>query len=456
MKWPWIGLLALVVICVVAGLIQGQSQNEGFATIDHNTAKAQRQQLQWEGERRYNDLGRIQNATLPANAVSDALNQIIPVSTSTGPASRLTTKSMGLFGANDDGTGKSGDGVEQTGVLAQKIAFCESVTDTACGILTDPRYSECGICHKDGVNSKGKNFRGGMFISADDQIRANEVAKTNGTRAQYKPTVGTCDSANFTVMEETCKWKGRTMECEAAGVPTSNNECGQCFGGSGAMIYTGAKPTKFTAILNVSHPGFQNIGGNGIVVENLTTGEQTKFAPSKQQSVLDPKEAYLQLQEGDNLKISIYGVPAIWCAWFSSADGKRIVSLDNGVQSISPQNGFVIAGDKRSKKITKPMAAVSGWDAYKAKVPSTVLWYMRRNEIIPPAILFGQYDVTVVRGSNTWTAPSDVTTVVQELASRGGAIYVNNLMKADHGIVKIGRIYVLILHFYSVINCFKI
>ena len=431
MKWPWIGLLALVVICVVAGLIQGQSQNEGFATIDHNTAKAQRQQLQWEGERRYNDLGRIQNATLPANAVSDALNQIIPVSTSTGPASRLTTKSMGLFGANDDGTGKSGDGVEQTGVLAQKIAFCESVTDTACGILTDPRYSECGICHKDGVNSKGKNFRGGMFISADDQIRANEVAKTNGTRAQYKPTVGTCDSANFTVMEETCKWKGRTMECEAAGVPTSNNECGQCFGGSGAMIYTGAKPTKFTAILNVSHPGFQNIGGNGIVVENLTTGEQTKFAPSKQQSVLDPKEAYLQLQEGDNLKISIYGVPAIWCAWFSSADGKRIVSLDNGVQSISPQNGFVIAGDKRSKKITKPMAAVSGWDAYKAKVPSTVLWYMRRNEIIPPAILFGQYDVTVVRGSNTWTAPSDVTTVVQELASRGGAIYVNNLMNAD-------------------------
>lgn len=381
MKWVWLGLLALVVI-VVTGLIQ--NQNEGFATINVDAAKAQRQQLQLEGERRYNDFARLQTSTLPADAVSDALNQIIPVSTSTGPASRLTAKSMGLFGAADDGTGKSGSTLEQTGILAQKIAFCESVTDTACGILTDPRYSECGICHKDGVNSKGKNFRGGMFISADDQIRANEVAKINGTRAQYKPTVGTCDSANFTVMEETCKWKGRTMECEAAGVATLSNECGQCFGGSGAMLYTGAKPTKFTAILNVSHPGFQNVGGNGLIVENLTTGEQTKFPSGSQQSVLDPKEAYLQLQEGDNLKISIYGAPIIWCAWFSSADGKRIVSLDNGVQSISPQNAFVIAGDKRSKKITKPMAAVSGWEAYKTKVPSTVLWYMRR--VTPNAI----------------------------------------------------------------------
>lgn len=429
MKWPWIGLLALVVICIVAGLVQ--NQNEGFATIDHNTAKAQRQLLQLEGERRYNDLGRIQNATLPADAVTAALNQIIPVSTSTGPASRLSIKSMGIFGATDDGTGKMGDGVEQTGVLKEKIAFCESVTDTACGILSDPRYSECGICHKDGVNSKGKKHRGGMFISADDQIRANEVAKTNGTRAQYQPTVGTCDSANFTVMADTCQWKGRGMECEAAGVPSSNNECGQCFGGSGAMIYTGVKPTKFTAVLHVSHPGFQNLGGNGIVVDNLTTGEQTKLAPSKQQSVLDPKEAYLQLQEGDNVRISIYGVPAIWCAWLSSADGKRVVGLDVGVQSISPQNGFVIAGDKRSQKITKPMAAVSGWEAYKATVPSTVLWYMRRNEIVPPAILFGQYDVTVVRGANTWTAPSDVTAVVQDIASRSGAIYVNNLMNTD-------------------------
>lgn len=379
----WLGLLVLAVI-IVAGLAQSQSQSEGFATINVDAAKAQRQQLQLEGERRYNDFARLQTSTLPADAVSDALNQIIPVSTSTGPASRLTAKSMGLFGAADDGTGKSGTTLEQTGVLQQKIAFCESVTDTACGILSDPRYSECGICHKDGVNSKGKNFRGGMFISADDQIRANEVAKTNGTRAQYKPTVGTCDPANFTVMADTCQWKGRTMECETAGVPTSNNECGQCFGGTGALFYTGAKPTKFTAILNVSHPGFQNVGGNGLIVENLTTGEQTKFPSGLQQSILDPKEAYLQLQEGDNLKISIYGPPIIWCAWFSSPDGKRIVSLDNGVQSISPQNAFVIAGDKRSKKITKPMAAVSGWDAYKAKVPSTVLWYVRR--VTPNAI----------------------------------------------------------------------
>jgi len=410
---------------------QGQGSVEHFATIDLNTAKAQRQQLQWEGERRYNDLGRIQTAKLPSDAVADALNQIIPVSTSTGGASRLTTKNIGFFGATDDGSGKSGDGVEQTGVLKEKIAFCESVTDNSCDILSDPRYSECGICHTEGVNSRGKKHRGGMFISADDQIRANEVAKTNGTRAEYKPTVGTCEPANFTVMKETCLWKGRSMECAGAGAPSSNNECGQCFGGSGNLIYTGTKPTKFTAVLHVSHPGFQNMGGNGIVVENLTTREQAKLPPSKQQTVLDPKEMYLQLQEGDNLKISIYGVPAIWCAWLSSTDGKRVVGLDIGVQSISPQNGFIIAGDKRSQKINTPLSAVPGWNAYKATIPSTVLWYMRRNEIIPPAILSGQYDVTVVRGANTWVSPSDVTAIVQDLASKSGAIYVNNLLNTD-------------------------
>jgi hypothetical protein len=430
MKWQWLVpvILTVVVVCIISW-----PQLDHF--VDINTMAAQRQQLQMEGERRYNDFARVQapNVKLSADDVADALGQIVPVNTTKRGDSLMSTLSLGLFGPADDGSNKQGDGVERTGVLQEKINFCESITSTNCDTLDDPRYSECGICHKDGVNSKGKKHRGGMYISADDQIRANEVAKTNGVRAVYKPTIGGCDPYNFTVMKESCVAKGRQLDCDEAGAPSSSNECGQCYGGSGALMYVGAKPKSFTAVLHVSHPGFQNLKGNGITVKNTATGEIFPLAPSKKKDILDPKEMYIQLAEGNNLQITIYGVPAVWCGWLSSVDGKRLVGIDVGVQSITPASGLLIAGDKRSKKVAKALSGVKGWDTYKDKVPSTVLWYIRNTGIVPPAIISVSYSSYGTGGEGNYTYKTnnntndpEYTKKIQEIASNLGVIDVRN------------------------------
>ena len=384
MKWQWLVpvILTVVVVCIISW-----PQLDHFADI--NTMAAQRQQLGMEGERRYNDFARMQapNVKLSADDVADALGQIIPVNTTKRGDSLMSTLGLGLFGPADDGSNKQGDGVERTGVLQEKINFCESITSTNCDTLDDPRYSECGICHKNGMSSKGKKHRGGMYISADDQIRANEEAKAKGTRAMYKPTIGGCDPDSFTVMKETCVAKGRQLDCEEAGAPSTSNECGQCYGGSGALMYVGPKPKKFTAVLNVSHPGYSSDGSPSFVFVNNTTKSGRQTLPSgKKDTVLDPKKMYLELIEGENIKLSITNMPRIWCAWLSSPDGKRTVSIDVGVNHVEPQNAIVIAGDKNSSKINKPMSAVSGWNAYKATVPSTVMWYMLRSSAyVPPS-----------------------------------------------------------------------
>ena len=172
---------------------------EGF----DDTVITQHQLLGLEGERRYNSFARLQHptntnaATLPADKVNAAFAQAIPVETSWTP-SLMTLLGVAQVGAADDGSNKVGTGVEQTGVVQQKVDFCESLP-LDCSLLTgDVKMAECGFCHRDGVNSKGKPHRGGMFISASDQIQA-------GADGVYKPTVWTCDPKHFSVMKDTCE-----------------------------------------------------------------------------------------------------------------------------------------------------------------------------------------------------------------------------------------------------------
>jgi hypothetical protein len=412
----WLGLV--IIVAVIGILLMLSQQSEGF--IDVDTAHAQSQQLKWEGDRRYNEFALLQNAgiTIPADDVDDAVRQNIPVASSFEP-SRLAVKSMTRFGAADDGTNKQGDGVEKTGILQQKITFCESVLSANCDILNDPRYSECGICHKDGVNSKGKPHRGGMFISADDQVRANEVGKVDDARAIYKPTIGTCSPANFTVMTDTCIAKERTLECERAGAATSSNECGQCFGGGDTMLYVGPKST-YQAVLHVSHPGLHNVDGVGMRVTQ-SNGRSDILKASSTSAMLDPKEIYMDLKEGDTITIVIYGVPAIWCAWLSNPDGTRTVSLDIGVKSVAPAGGLVIAGDKRSKAVTKVLSKDSRWNQYKDTIPNTVMLFQRKK--IPAAITRAMY--------GPLSNPFQITEMIQSMAGYGQDIRVKNLLKRD-------------------------
>lgn len=423
--------LLLLVGAVVLGLLvlawMGAPRvYEGFLTVDPPTQLAQRQQLQFEGERRYNDLARLQDPLAPtppdAAMVDAAVNTALPAAATARPSLLgLIGSSLGL-GAADDGSGKAPGAptVEQTGIIAQKIAFCESLP-LDCTALDDPRAAECGMCHRDGLDSRGRAHRGGMFISSDDQIRANELSNTNGGPASYRPSVGSCAPQNFTLMRENCQARELQLQCQRAGAATSANQCGQCYGaapaGATGLLYVGPKPRAYTAILNVSHPGaYSGPGGAGLVV-TLANGGTVQLPPSSR-AVLDPQTVAITVTEGDTIKIQIYGCPAVWCGWLSSPDGKRVVSLDVGEQAIAPTNGLVIAGDKRSGQVGAAVAKDADiWSTFQAQVPNTVLWYGRRSEILLPIIRQAWYSTGPPDGIRQGAVVTDYVTSIINTSS---------------------------------------
>ena len=410
-------ILLILAIAVALGILYlVRSQTEGFVTVDLNTATAQRQQLQFEGERRYNNLARLQgtNSVLDADQVAAALHQEIPVPTS---SSNSLMSLLGFVGLSSAAPPGAATGVEQTGAVQQKINFCESIVNIDCSMLDDPRLAECGFCHRDGTDSKGKPHRGGLYISSDDQIRANELSNANGQApGVYKPTIGACKPQNFTLMNESCQVLELQLQCQKAGGPTSSNPCGQCFGGTPAgttgLLYMGPKPRAYTATLWVSHPGSHSNGGAGLAVR-YPNGYQVSLPPSNQ-PLLDPQQVTLTITEGEQLVIGVAGMPAVWCGWLSSPDGKRTISLDIGEQSIVPATGFMIAGDKRAAVVSKAMSAAADpnvWANFQAQVPNNVLWYQRRDEVVPGAVVSAWYGVSPASAGNT--QGTDVTAYVK-------------------------------------------
>jgi hypothetical protein len=395
---PWLLIIGAALLVLIVLLVYVNHQKEGFTTIDLPTAVAQRQQLQWEGERRYNNLARLQAPTvnLDADNVDDAVRQVVPVPNSRTP-SLFSLLSMTTLGAADNGSNKQGTGVEQTGMVQSKINFCESLTTVDCAQLDDPRLAECGFCHRDGVNSRGKGWRGGMYISSDDQIRANEVANATGAAAIYQPTVGTCKPENFTLVNRSCAVREAQLQCLTAGAATAANQCGQCYGASASLLFTGPKsgansllPT--TTTLWVSHPGGHNNGGVGLSVSS--GGQVLATLPPSSQPALDPKSLTFTVTEGQTYTITVYGLPKVWCGWMSNASGTRTVSLDVGEQTISPSYGYTIAGDKNAGPVTSAVGNDPAWSTFQAQVPNTVLWYQRRDEAVGGMVVSAWYGVT--------------------------------------------------------------
>ncbi len=382
---------------------------EGFVTQDSNVLLAQRQQLQFEQEHRTNSLARLMNpsSTLSPDSVRNSVVSQIPTATSsTDTLLTLVGQSLG-YGGVDDTSGKTGPSIENTGLLQQKINFCESLP-VNCD-LNDPKMAECGMCLEGGTNSTGKPWIGGMYISSDDQIRANQDAKTNGGRAKYTPTIGKCNSAYFVVDKETCTARQNQLLCKNTTAPTNDNKCAQCYGSSGPLLYVGAKPKSFNAYLNVSHPGVYptmkiTIGSNATVLQ----------VASSNKPLLDPKQIAITITEGDTIRLEIFGMPKVWCAWLSSVDGKRNVGIDIGEQSISPAQAIGIIGDKRSMRVTRTFSKESGFSNFIATVPNTVMWYARRETMngIPVSAKYGSSDILskilAIGGTKNISVPEDL------------------------------------------------
>jgi len=396
-------LLVLALGCVAVAITitlwsVSVAGTEGFSS-DTGLLANERQKLQFEGQRRYNDLARIQtpDANVHPGDVQKAIQQVVPVLSNTDTETgtehntasmmKLVQTQLGFVGA--DTQLLIPGSTAQTGVLSQKIAVCENLRVTSedtCDVLGRPEYSECGICHKDGTDSKGNPVRGvGMFISKDDQIRANGLAESKEGKALYSPTIGKCDPKNFTMAKHHCKHRLNQILCESAGAATTANKCAFCFGGQSAgasgLIYVGPKLPAFDAYLNVSHAGTTatklSIGGSRTAVESAQA-----YDPKR---ILQPQSFRVNIKETDTMSILIHGIPDVWCAWLSSIDGKRTVPINIGMSpaSIVPGEAVQIAGDKRSPRVTRVASTDQTWSSYSRTVPSNVLWYSRNTSFAP-------------------------------------------------------------------------
>jgi hypothetical protein len=433
-SWLLIGLLVFILVGMLWYSHRLGLKTEGF-TADVPTLTAQRQLLQMEGERRFNPLASLQapRNIIPADQVQAAFQQVVPVPT-TAAHSLLSLLGISQVGAADDGTNKQGAGVEQTGMVQEKINFCESLKSLDCSQLDDPRLAECGICLDGGKDSQGNFHRGGMYISADDQIRANEASNSTGAAANYQPTIGSCPPKNFTLARKVCEKRKSQIKCLKAGAATSSNECGQCYaatpGGYQGLLYVGKKPRSFTANLNVSHPGGNSNNGAGTVVTytDINGAAQTLTIPYSNNPLLDPQVLPLtNVMEGTQLSIAIYGAPMIWCAWLSDpATGQRTVSLDIGITAIAPANGYEVAGDKNSGAVTSATAQYNSdvWANYQPTVPNTVLFFQRRSETMGGMITAAWYGNTVPQSAASQGAW--VTDQVKGNAGSNTAVAVGN------------------------------
>ncbi len=334
-----------------------------------------------------------------------------------------------FFKGLDDGSNKAGSDFEKTGILQQKIDRCEAIKKIDCNLLTQPEYAECGFCHKGGKDSRGRNHRGGMYISSDDMIRENEKSSLSGTKAAYKPTVGTCDPAYFTTIGEDCGFIEGSILCQKTGAPTLNNQCAIANGGrpgANGLVFVGDKtallnpalqslnPAADVPMLIVSHPGghgvLTNVNGVEQIVSMVITTESGLTIPwtvslNEDSPLWDPQMIPMPgLVEGQNLTISITGIPRVWCAWVSNYNQTRRYSANIGIQAITPFDGIVEAGDVKSVGVKKAFNTLGMQDKWAAiqkpqtsnidvkgnpqiSVPPEVIWYTRRDEAMAPMLV---------------------------------------------------------------------
>ena len=374
-----VALLLILILTFALTLWLMSSENEGFLSIDLQKETDQHQQLQLEGERRFNDFARVQGGigTLPAKTVDDALGNFVPVETAR-TASMLDLIKFSRLGAADDGTNKEGELEWQTGVLDRKIARCES-TPLTCEDLDKPMYGECGICHEGGIKSDGKPALpgSGLYTIYND-------------RDSGAPTVGSCK--DYTLMKDACIKRTNQLLCERAAGPSENNPCGQCYGGR--LVHVGTKGRTYTANLNVSHPG-----GSGMTV---TVNGQRQELPYSLERNLDPRTIPIDVKEGDVITLTINQVPRFWCAWLSSEDGSRTVSLDLGIQSMSPNGALIYAGTKSSNELKATMLKdkEAKWPAFRDSVPSAVTWFRRDAKLVKPMLVSAWYGNTQENSPN--------------------------------------------------------
>jgi len=194
---------------------------------------------------------------------------------------------------------------------------CESLrTRGSCAKLSDPAYSNCGICIKAGspyTFENPKKHIGGLLVLPDDRSDAEEAARASGSKVTYQATVGDCPAGFLHVSQKTCEKEVNRQDCLEAGTTggfdvgvtvegnkVANAKCALVAGTDDTFVYE-PKTRTFDVNLRVLTP--TGTGTCKVYVYNAAqkqVGYNTNDTPGKEFIV-----SVRQVKEGEPLSIVV-------------------------------------------------------------------------------------------------------------------------------------------------------
>ena len=214
--WPFLAL-AILILLISVFLLSLYYNKEGFS----NPVTEKRIQYEEIGKKLYNPLADTMdwfkvNGPIPIDGTG---NKLLDDVLNT-PTYEAGAKSKALMDVRFDNPKKfQALPVEKFNPnVATLVNMCESVKSWDCTQFDRNDFQKyCGICRKDGVDSKGNSFdEGGLYIDPLIYDFITEEAKAKGENPQYIPTVGKCKAENFTLGRPDCDYKKHRAECAAA------------------------------------------------------------------------------------------------------------------------------------------------------------------------------------------------------------------------------------------------
>jgi hypothetical protein len=238
--------------------------------------------------------------------------------------------------------------------IHQKIKFCEALKGDGpdvCQALDKPEYNECGVCLKEGIDSRSRPTVGGLFFSMYDRLSQDELQKNiDPMFRKIKPTVGKCDTRNFVTTGDRCRRRREQLLCEArGGLPRSNpdvaNNCAQCVEQGLTFLYRGKKDKEFTAVLHLI--------AEGDVIFNCRSTNVTDKSPGPGLRYI--KFVVPQVKENEPATLTNTGnISRLIVGQWSNAGESRVLPF---YESISNKDAVQIGGTVSSTKVTKTISS---------------------------------------------------------------------------------------------------
>jgi hypothetical protein len=204
--------------------------------------------------------------------------------------------------------------------VSKALNMCETVTTLDCDKFDNPEFvNSCGICHKDGINSQNQNIIGGLYISEDDRINAELMARRLGSKKpNYKPTIGSCAPGQFTVTKKQCIHLKKKAACEANRSFASG--CSQCYQDE-SFSYVSEDALTVAPSLTVA--GF---GSLRIQMEGASPFDKTILLSAKGEQVVIP--GFL---EGTSITLTVKdvtGMGTVLAGYLEGPTGTGVFTFD--------------------------------------------------------------------------------------------------------------------------------